>query len=138
MRDRWLICIAAFLRAFGIGMVGLMLALHLGHEGLGYGIEFVGLVVGAGLLGGAAASALAAFVADRGRRRWLVGLALASAAGGVVVAEGRIFASSHWLVVVAAFVGMINGMGRDRGASQVIETAVLFEPAAIVALPACH
>jgi hypothetical protein len=42
-------------------------------------------------------------------------------AGGLVATLGVDF----WIVAVASFVGMLNGMGRDRGAALVIEQAVL-------------
>jgi MFS family permease len=70
-----------------------------------------------------AASALAATLwADRvGRRRFLVGLAAMTAAGGaaaVLVSDWR------WLAA-AACLGGLNGMGRDRGAGLVLEQAAL-------------
>jgi len=69
---------------------------------------------------------LAAFVAtfwgDRlGRRAVLLELALLMAAGGAVIAIG----SSPLVIGLAAFVGLVNGMGRDRGASLILEQAIL-------------
>jgi MFS family permease len=56
-----------------------------------------------------------------GRRRTLVVLALVGALGTYVVAV-----SSNLIVIAAAaFVGMLNGMGRDRGASLVLDQAIL-------------
>jgi hypothetical protein len=51
----------------------------------------------------------------------LILLALLSAAGGVVVALAR----DPLVIAAAAFIGMVNGMGRDRGASLVLEQALL-------------
>ncbi len=82
----------------------------------------IGLVVGAGLAGGALAALVATFAADNlGRRRFLFVLAIFSAAGGMAVSV----ASDPIVVLAAAFLGMLNGMGRDRGASLVIEHAIL-------------
>jgi MFS family permease len=81
-----------------------------------------GAVIGAGLTGAALASLLATVGADAvGRRRFLIGLALLSSAGGAAVA----LASTPLALAAAAFVGMLNGMGRDRGAALVLEQAAL-------------
>ena len=50
-------------------------------------------------------------------------LAVASAAGGLALAVFR----APWLLAVTAFLGMANGMGRDRGAALVIEFRFLPE-----------
>lgn len=79
-------------------------------------------MVGAGLAGGALAALLVTLQGDRiGRRFALVLLALIGAGGAAVAAL-----SSNLLVIgAAAFVGMLNGMGRDRGASLVLDQAIL-------------
>lgn len=120
MRDRGLLYAAALLRSLGIGMTGVLAGLYLAH--LGLGAASLGLVIAAGLAGGAVASLVATVLADAlGRRRFLVAQALLAAAGGVGVAL-----SSHAPALAAfAFVGMTNGMGRDRGAALVLEQAVL-------------
>ncbi len=51
----------------------------------------------------------------------LVECALLGAGGSCLLAVG----STPLLIGLAAFVGMINGMGRDRGASLIIEQAIL-------------
>lgn len=56
-----------------------------------------------------------------GRRRALIGLSVIGAAGVAVLAS----VSVHGLLAAAAFVGMVNGMGRDRGAALVLEQAIL-------------
>jgi MFS family permease len=82
----------------------------------------IGVVVAAGLAGGACASALVTLAGDRlGRRRTLLGLAIATAAGGIALA----LLDHPLTLALAAFLGMANGMGRDRGAALVIEQAVL-------------
>lgn len=120
MTDRRALYAATFLRALATGMVGVVLGLYLAR--LGFAVAEIGIVVGAGLAGGAAATLLATVFGDRwGRRRLLVYLGLLGAAGGSVVAT----ASAGLPIGLAVFFGMLNGMGRDRGASLVLEQAVL-------------
>jgi MFS family permease len=111
---------AAGLRSFVIGLVGVLLGLHLAATGLG--AELLGLVVGAGLAGGAVATALVAFGGDRwGRRATLVTATALSAAGLAGVA----LLDAPAPLALAAFIGMVNGMGRDRGPAQALEQSVL-------------
>jgi MFS family permease len=124
MSDRRILFAAAFVRALGTGMVGVLLGIYLAT--LGFVPGQIGVVVGAGLAGGAAATAIAMFAGDRfGRRRFLVALALLGAAGASCVA----LMSGVWVVGVATFIGMLNGMGRDRGAALALEQAALPETA---------
>jgi MFS family permease len=120
MGDRQILFAAAFLRSLGTSLIGVLLGIYLAK--LSLGPVQVGLVVGVGLAGAAVAALLVTLAADRiGRRRVLVGLALVGALGTVVAAT-----SSHLAVLaVAAFVGMLNGMGRDRGAALVLDQAIL-------------
>jgi MFS family permease len=118
--DRGLLYGAAFLRALAIGMVSVLLGLYLAR--LRLDPAGIGLVVGAGLAGGAAAALLVTLAADRLRRRTtLLALAILGAAGGALLALG----SSPGVMAAAAFLGMVNGMGRDRGASLVLDQAIL-------------
>lgn len=79
-------------------------------------------MVAAGLAGATAAALLVTLFADRlGRRRSLVVVALLGAAGGIAVA----FASTHALLLAASFLGMLNGMGRDRGASLILDQTLV-------------
>jgi MFS family permease len=101
-------------------MVALVLAAYLPR--VGFGADAIGVIVGAGLAGNTAALALATwFGAGIGARRLLGHLALASAVGALVVAHS----SSLIVLVAAAFLGMLNGMGRDRGAGLALEQALL-------------
>jgi MFS family permease len=119
-RDRALLYGAAFLRATATGMVAVLLGIHLAR--LGFDPATIGAVVAAGLSGAAAAALLTTLMGDRaGRRRVLMLLALAGAIGTAAVA----FASDPALLGVAAFFGMLNGMGRDRGASMILDQVVL-------------
>jgi len=119
-RDRRLILSTAFLRAVGTGMTGVLAGLWLAR--LGLDAAHAGLVIGAGLAGAAAATWLATATADAfGRRRFLVLLTLFGAAG----LAAMLFARDVVPLVVFAALGMLNGMGRDRGAALVIEQAIL-------------
>lgn len=120
MTDLRALCAAAFLRALATGMIGVLLGVYLAK--LGRGPAATGFVVAAGLGGAAAAALLATLAGDRwGRKRFLIGLALASAAGGALFALARDPGS----MAAAAFLGMLNGMGRDRGAALILEQAIL-------------
>jgi MFS family permease len=120
MTDRRILYAAAFVRALATGMTGVIAGLYLAR--LGFSPTASGLVIGGGLAGMTLATLVATLRADRvGRKRFLIGLSLLGAAGGAVVALG-----SHAAVIaVAAVIGMMNGMGRDRGAALVIEQAIL-------------
>ncbi len=120
MRDRRLLFAATFLRALVTGMLGVLLGIYLTQRG--FNPAEVGLVVSAGLSGAAVATFLATWRGDRvGRRRMLIGVALFGACGAV----GVMLASEIAVVLAAAFLGMLNGMGRDRGAAVMIEQAIL-------------
>jgi len=98
----------------------ILVGLHLSRVGLAP--AEIGAVVSAGLWGGAFATAVAAFFGERiGRRRMLALLALLAAAGIAAVAVVDDVA----VLVAAAFFGIVNGMGRDRGAQLAVEQAVL-------------
>jgi len=101
-------------------MVGVLFGIYLAQQGLPP--ARIGLIVALGLTGGALAALLVTLFGDHlGRRAALLTLSLFSAAGGVVVA----FSTGDWLLAAGAFIGMVNGMGRDRGAAQVLEQALL-------------
>jgi MFS family permease len=118
--DRRLIYVAAFLRAAALGMIGVLLGIYLAK--LRLPPAEIGYVVGAGLAGATLAALAVTAYGDRlGRRKLLVWLAVLGSAGAAVVAV-----SSHPFVLgVAAFLGMVNGMGRDRGASLILEQSIL-------------
>ena len=105
-------------------MIGPLLGFYL--AGLSYDEKSVGFVVSAGLAGAAAATAWVTLFGSRLERRTaLLAVAGLSIAGGTVAAV----ASGPAVVGAAAFVGMLNGMGRDRGACLVLEQAMLPETA---------
>ncbi len=119
-RDRQILYAAAFLRALATGMIGVLLGIYLAK--LGFDPVVMGLVIASGLAGGATASLLVTIGSDRlGRRRALLALAILTGGGGVAL----LVTTSAVAACVVAFLGMVNGMGRDRGAALVIEQAVL-------------
>jgi MFS family permease len=120
MNDRQLIYAAAFLRAVATGMLGVLLGLYLARRG--FDAAAIGLVVTAGLLGASLAALAATFLGDRlGRRRLLIVLSALASLGGLAA----VFASELGALLLAAFLGMMNGMGRDRGAALILEQAIL-------------
>jgi MFS family permease len=119
-RDRSLIFAAVFFRAVGIAMTGVLAGLYLAR--LGLSAAGAGAVIGAGLAGAAVATFVAAFAADAvGRRRFLVLLTLTGAIGCLAV----LLPLPPLALSAFAFLGMLNGMGRDRGAALVVEQAML-------------
>ncbi|HEX7476594.1 MAG TPA: MFS transporter [Polyangiales bacterium] len=120
LRDRRLLTASGFVRATTTSGVGITLGVHLGRLGL-HG-RSLGLIISAGLVGAALAALAVTFLADRvGRRRCLLGLAALSVLGTIAFAWSR----SPTVLAIAAFVGMLNGMGRDRGAALILEQAAL-------------
>src|SRR5262245_21867515 len=120
MDDRRLLYASAFLRALATGFIGVLLGFYLAAIRIEAGA--IGVIVGFGLAGVAAGVLLVTFAADRlGHRRLLIGLTLLTGLGGVAFA----FTSAVGAAAAAAFVGMVNGMGRDRGGALVLEQAIL-------------
>jgi MFS family permease len=121
-RDASLIYLAAFLRSSAVGLVGVILAIALTEAGVS--VAGTGLVIGAGLAGIAVMTAVVTFAADGlGRRRTLIALGALTMCGYIAAAAvTRIV----WLLP-AAFAGMLNGMGRDRGPAGTLEQAILPE-----------
>src|SRR5262245_52456882 len=101
-------------------MAGVLIGIYLAK--IGFTAAATGAVVTAGLAGGALGALVVTLTSDRwGRRRTLIALALLGAAGGFAVAA----ASGILLIGAAAFIGMLNGMGRDRGGALIVDQAVL-------------
>lgn len=111
---------AGFLRSLGVGLLGVVLGIYLFRIGLS---SFtIGLVVAAGLAGSALATILVSFAADHfGRKRSLLTLSLLSAIGGLTLA----LSPKLPVLLVMAFVGMLNGTGTDRSASFVLDQAIV-------------
>ena len=114
LTDRALLYAAAFLRATATAMMAVLRGLHLARRGLD--TAALGLVISAGLAGAATASLAVTLAGDGvGRRRALMALTALGMAGAAVAA----LADQAVAIGLAAFVGMLNGMGRDRGAARV-------------------
>jgi len=118
--DRRLLLVAVGVRALSIGLVGVLLAFHLDRRG--FDEAEIAWAVSAGLWGMAASTAGVGAFADRvGRRRSLVLLALLSAAG----VAAATFAPDRFVLLAGAFLGMLNGAGRDRGGLPSLEQPLL-------------
>lgn len=120
--DAALIYIAGFIRSATVGLVGVVLAIYLSQIGLS--TAAIGVVIGSGLAGAAVATTIVGLRGDTfGRKRTLIVLAGLSACGYVAFAV-----SSHVAALIPiAFFGMLNGMGRDRGAASALDQALLPE-----------
>jgi MFS family permease len=119
-RDLVLINAAGFLRSFGVGLLGVVLGIYLFR--LGLSSSEIGFVIAAGLVGSAVATVVTSLVADRlGRKHFLFSLSLLSAIGGIALAA----APSLPLLMIMAFVGMLNGTGTDRSAAFALDQAVV-------------
>ncbi len=122
MLDRTRITVAAALRSAIAGCTGVLLGTYAATAALPPMVT--GLLVASGLTGAAVASALVAWRGDVwGRRRVLVVLALLSAVGGTTLAW--LAPAWHGALIAAAFLGMLNGMGKDRSAAINLEQAML-------------
>ena len=119
-KDLLIINTAAFLRSFTFGLTGVVLGIYLFRVGLS---SFnIGVVVAAGLVGSALATIGVTAKADRaGRRRTLVVLSLLGAIGALALA----FIPAVPVLLVMAFVGMLNGTGTDRSAAFTLEQAII-------------
>ena len=119
-RDVALICISGGLRSAAVSLVGVIIAIDLAGRGLTP--SQIGLVIGVGIAASALGTIVTAFRADAwGRRRTLLCIALLSGSGYIALA----FTSALPVLLLVAVVGMLNGMGRDRGPASALEQALL-------------
>ena len=120
MNDRSLLYGAAFVRSLATGMMGVLLGIFLAT--LEFDTEVIGVIVTLGLAGAAVGTSFVTFFGDRfGHRRSLLFITALSVAGALLLAV-----STHpFALGMAAFIGMVNGMGRDRGAALVLEQGTL-------------
>lgn len=120
MLERRVFYVTAFVRAVTTSLVGVLIGVYLARQGITGAA--LGTIVSAGLVGAALAAVVATFLADRiRRRRFLIVLAVLSVLGTIAFA----FSTSPFALSAAAFVGMLNGMGKDRGAALILEQAAL-------------
>ena len=118
-RLRRILYAAAFLRALAIGLMAVLIGLYCAR--LGLTPVQIGVVLSAALWGAALAT-LATMLAGRrySERALLVALtALPALACAVLLAS-----DAFLVVVAAAFLGMFNVNGRDRGAIPILEQAM--------------
>lgn len=119
-RNLAIIYIAAWLRSFGIGLLGVVLGVYLFREG--FSSTAIGLVIAAGIAGSAAGTVFITFRADSlGRRRTLCLLSLLSAVGAIPL----IFHFNLAAMLLLTFLGMLNGMGTDRSPAFALEQATI-------------
>ncbi|HYC57645.1 MAG TPA: MFS transporter [Candidatus Binatia bacterium] len=119
-RDRHALFTSAFLRALATGLIGVELGLYLSK--LELTAAAIGFIIAAGLIGASLAALAVTLAGDRlGRRATLATLCILGACGAGAAA----LVSAPFMVGAAAFAGMLNGMGRDRGASLILEQAIL-------------
>jgi MFS family permease len=120
LSDRRIVFAAGFLRAVANGLIGVVAGIYLAE--LGFEPAAWGAILGAGVAGTAVGAAGVMFWGDRiGRRNWLIMLGVIAAAGGAVFA----FASNAVVLATAAFLGMLNSLGKDRAAALALEQAIL-------------
>ena len=115
-RGLLLIYVAGFLRSLGVGLLGVVLAVYLSRAGIGP--TGIGIVIGVGLLGACAATAVVTWAGNRiGYRALLVSLSVLAALGGLALAV----LPSFPILLLFVFAGMVNGMGTDRSAAFALE-----------------
>ena len=118
--DRLLIYAAALLRGLAAGAISVLAAVYLAKRG--FNEAALGVILSAGMAGVLAGTIFGTYFADKiGRRRSLVLLALAAAVGGALL----VVTDTLWAAALAAFFGMLNTQGSDRGAAQALEQAIL-------------
>ncbi|HWP83173.1 MAG TPA: MFS transporter [Bacteroidota bacterium] len=119
-RDLTIVLLTSCVRSIAISALSVFYGLYLAALGLSE-VE-IGFLIASGLLGMAVGTLIAARFADSvGRRKSLVILTLVMAGSGLLLA----LASDKYVLVGASFVGMINGMGRDRGPLQALDQAIV-------------
>lgn len=120
MSDRLRIYCAASLRAVATGMIPILAAAYL--KELQYSPAQIGSIISAGMAGTALATLATTLFGERiGRRRFLIAVSCLALAGAVVFTAS----AGSVCITIAAFAGMLNGMGRDRGGAVAVEEAVL-------------
>jgi MFS family permease len=118
--ERRILYVTAFMRAVTTSLVGVLLGVYLARRGIAGAA--LGTIVSSGLAGAALAAVVATLLADRiGRRRFLIVITALSVSGTIAFA----LSASPLALAAAAFVGMLNGMGKDRGAALILEQAAL-------------
>jgi MFS family permease len=119
-RDLRIIYTAGLLRSTGVGLTGVLLGVYLSRAG--FSTTQMGLVITAGLAASALGTLIVSLWADRlGRQRVLVGLSFLTTLGGVGLAVSSRLSG----ILLLGFVGMVNGMGTDRGPGFSLDQAII-------------
>jgi len=120
MSDARLIYAAGFIRSATVSLAGVLLAIHLGQ--IGFSATTIGVVIGVGLVGASLVTIAVSVRGDRwGRKRVLMAVAVLTAIGYFAVAT----AAGAVALFALAFIGLLNGMGRDRGPASALDQAIL-------------
>ena len=118
-RLRRILYAAAFLRALAIGMMAVLIGLYCAK--LGFTAVQIGAVLSAALWGAALATLATMLAGTRlAERSLLVALCALPVLGCALLLAADAFP----VIVAAAFVGMFNVNGRDRGAILILEQAM--------------
>lgn len=118
-RLRRILYAGAFLRALGVGMMAVLIGLYASR--LGLTAVQIGAVLSSALWGAALAAFLTLAFGPRFRQRTLlVTLSGLPVLGGAILLATDAFP----IMAAAAFVGMFNVHGRDRGAIPILEQAL--------------
>lgn len=119
-RQRRILYAAAFLRALGVGLMAVLIGLYASR--LGLSPTQIGVILSCALWGAALAALLTLVFGPRfSERSFLVTLCLLPVLGGALFLSTDTFV----LLAMAAFIGMFNVHGRDRGAIPIVEQALL-------------
>ena len=110
---------AAFLRALAIGMMAVLIGLYCAR--LGFTATQIGVVLSAALWGAALATLLTMLAGSRLQERALL---VTLSALPVLGCALLIATDAFPVIAAAAFVGMFNVNGRDRGAIPILEQAM--------------
>jgi MFS family permease len=119
-RDGKLLLTVRILRTFGYGFLSVIIAIYL--KLLGFDDIQIGLLLGSALVNSVIFTLFASFYADRiGRRRLLIIYALLMSVSGLIFT----FTDNYLMLILAAFIGIINVTGSETGAFLTIEQAIL-------------
>jgi MFS family permease len=119
-RQRRILYAAAFLRALGIGLMAVLIGLYASR--LGLSAPQIGVILSCALWGAALAALLTLLYGPRiSERALLVALCALPVAGGALFLATDTFP----ILAAAAFIGMFNVHGRDRGAIPIVEQVLL-------------
>src|SRR3954470_12542357 len=120
IRQRRILYAAALLRVLSLALMGVLIGLYAAR--LGLSATQIGVILSAALWGAAVATFLTMLIGPRvPERALLVTLCLVPVAGGALFLSTESFP----LIVGAAFIGMFNVHGRDRGAIPMGEQPLL-------------